>query len=290
MRVANLQGRSVLIDGTAAVDVEQASRGRFGADPQAVWGDWAEFSTWASGVHVAGHELSQPFEPGDLQAPVPRPSQVFGIGLNYAEHAAESQMTLPEHPLVFTKFPSSVAGPDVTVRLTGDRVDWEAELVIVIGRGGRDIEVGDAWDAIAGFTVGQDLSDRTVQSRGNPAQFSMGKSFQNFAPIGPAVVTLDELRAGHDPDALRIGCRIADVDGGEERVLQDGSTSDLIFSVPQLVARLSGIVALLPGDLIFTGTPSGVGLGRDPQVFLRDGQVLTTEIEGLGTIRQQFVA
>lgn len=216
---------------------------------------------------------------------------VVAIGLNYADHAAEASMELPENPLVFTKFPSSLTGADATVRLTGDRVDWEAELVVVIGRGGRDIPKDEAWDAVAGLTVGQDISDRTVQNWGKPAQFNLGKSFENYAPTGPAVVTLDELRsAGHDPAALRIHCEIADEPGGAPRTLQDGTTADLIFPVDELVARLSAIVELRPGDIIFTGTPSGVGLGRTPQVFLQPGQRLTTEIEGLGTIRQTFTA
>ncbi|WP_375399738.1 fumarylacetoacetate hydrolase family protein [uncultured Amnibacterium sp.] len=291
MRIANLQGRATLVSGSTGLDVEGASDGRFSADPAALWSDWAGFVAWASTVDVAGHADARPFEESDLLAPVPNPSQVFGIGLNYADHAAESSMEVPENPLVFTKFPSSLAGSDVTVRLTGDRVDWEAELVVVIGRGGRDIPVDEAWDSVAGFTVGQDISDRTVQSQGKPPQFSLGKSFQNYAPTGPAVVTIDELRsAGHDPEALRVRCEIVDEQGGEPRTLQDGTTADLIFPVVQLVARLSAIVELRPGDLIFTGTPAGVGLGRTPQVFLKPGQRLTTEIEGLGIIRQTFVA
>lgn len=291
MRIANLQGRSTLLSGSTGLDVERASGGRFGADPQTPWSDWAGFMAWASTVDVAGHADAQPFDERDLLAPVPNPSQVFAIGLNYADHAAESSMEVPENPLVFTKFPSSLAGSDVTVRLTGDRVDWETELVVVIGSGGRDIPNAEAWDAVAGLTVGQDISDRTVQNWGKPPQFSLGKSFQNFAPTGPAVVTIDEIRsAGHDPDALRIHCEVVDEEGGEPRTLQDGTSADLIFPVADLVARLSAIVELRPGDLIFTGTPAGVGLGRTPQVFLKPGQRLTSEIEGLGTIRQTFVA
>ena len=268
MRIANLGGRAVLLNGdsTRAVDVERVS-GTFTSDPHDVYVHWAEFVTWGAGIDVDGHPDAVDVDRRELSAPVPRPAQVFGIGLNYAEHAAESRMDLPEHPLVFTKFPSSITGPDVTVHLSGDRVDWEAELVVVIGTGGRNISEADAWDAIAGLTVGQDISDRTVQSRGAPAQFNLGKSFAGFGPTGPAVVTLDDVRATADPDALAISCRVSDEDGGEERVLQDGTT----------------------GDLIFTGTPSGVGLGRDPQVFLRHGQRLTTEIEGLGAIVQRFV-
>lgn len=291
MRIANLQGRATLVSGSTGLDVERASDGRFGADPQSVWSDWATFAAWAGELDVAAHPAARPFDESDLLAAVPNPSQVFAIGLNYADHAAEASMQVPENPIVFTKFPSSLAGADVTVHLSGDRVDWEAELVLVLGRGGRNIPEAEAWDAVAGLAVGQDISDRTVQTWGNPPQFNLGKSFANYAPVGPAVVTLDEVRgAGHDPDALRIRCEIVDEEGGEPRVLQDGTTADLIFPVAQLIARLSAIVELRPGDIVFTGTPAGVGLGRKPQVFLKAGQRLRTEIEGLGTIRQTFAA
>jgi 2-keto-4-pentenoate hydratase/2-oxohepta-3-ene-1,7-dioic acid hydratase in catechol pathway len=240
-------------------------------------------------VDVAGHPEARPYTTADLLPPVPRPSQVFGIGLNYADHAAESKLDLPENPLVFAKFPSSLTGADVEVKLAGDKVDWEAELVVVIGRTGRDIAESDAWDHVAGLSVGQDLSDRAVQWWGNPAQFNLGKSFAGYAPVGPAVVSLDEVRAGHDLDALAIRSTISDGDGDEPRTLQDGNTRDLIFPITDLVARLSAIVELRAGDLIFTGTPAGVGAGLKPPVFLRPGQVMTTEIEGVGTIRQRLV-
>jgi 2-keto-4-pentenoate hydratase/2-oxohepta-3-ene-1,7-dioic acid hydratase in catechol pathway len=287
MRIANQGGRAVLLGQRKALDVATASEGRFGPDPMSVYRAWAAFRDWAATVDVDAAPAAQPVEVAGLDAPVPAPEQVFAIGLNYADHAKETGMALPEHPLVFTKFPSSLTGPESTVRLSGDRVDWEAELVVVVGDGGRDLPA--SWDAVAGLTVGQDLSDRTVQNRGDRPQFGLGKSFAGYGPTGPAVVTIDELRDGHDLDALRIGCRVSE-DGGEERVLQDGTTADLVFSVPELVHRLSAVVELRPGDLIFTGTPSGVGLGRTPQEFLKPGQVLTTEIEGLGTIRQAFTA
>ena len=130
---------------------------------------------------------------------------MIGVGLNYADHATESGLPIPEQPVVFTKFASSVAGPDVDVRLPGDTVDWEAELVVVIGSGGRDIPLAEAADRIAGYTVGQDLSERTVQWQGQPAQFSMGKSFEGFAPTGPVIVSLDEFA---DPDRLAISTTI----------------------------------------------------------------------------------
>jgi 2-keto-4-pentenoate hydratase/2-oxohepta-3-ene-1,7-dioic acid hydratase in catechol pathway len=287
MRIANSNGRAVVL-GTAALDLATASEGRFGPDPIAAIRDLAAIIQWGRDLDVDAHPDARPVAAAELGAPVPTPAQVFGVGLNYADHAAETGMALPEEPLVFTKFRSSLTGPDATVRLGGERVDWEAELVVVVGSGGRDIPESAGWDAVAGLMVGQDLSDRSVQNRGHRPQFSLGKSFAGYGPTGPAVVTLDEVREGHDPDALRIGCRVSDDDG--ERVLQDGTTAAMIFPVPVLVAKLSRIVELLPGDLIFTGTPSGVGAGRDPQEFLRPGQVLTTEIEGVGTLRQRFTS
>jgi 2,4-diketo-3-deoxy-L-fuconate hydrolase len=190
---------------------------------------------------------------------------------------------------VFTKYVSSLAGPTATVRITGDEVDWEAELVVVIGRGGREIATAVAWEHVAGLTVGQDLSDRTVQWWGPPAQFSLGKSFEGFAPVGPTVVTLDEIDKAHDRNNLRITCSVQDKPDGEPRILQNGSTGSLIFSIPEIISRLSTIVELYPGDLIFSGTPAGVGMGLKPPQYLHVGQTLTTEIEGLGTLRQQFV-
>ncbi len=287
MQVANLSNRAVLLGPVKALDIATASGGKFGPEPGSVWAQWTEFSAWGSSVDVDAHAGSVAYDEADLGAPSPTPSQVFAIGLNYADHATEAHMVLPENPLVFTKFPSSLTGPQATVRLTGDRVDWEAELVVVIGTGGRDIPVSGGWSAVAGLTVGQDLSDRTVQSWGAPsAQFALGKSFEGYAPTGPAVVSIDEIREQHDPDALGVLCYVADRAEGEYRVLQDGNTRDLIFSVPVLISRLSMVVELRPGDLIFTGTPSGVGIGRKPPVFLKDGQRLTTTIEGVGTIKQ----
>lgn len=286
MRIGNLNGRLVVIHDDLALDVETTSEGRFSADPQGVYARWDEFQEWAADQDVAGS--GSKFEPGNLGPAVPRPPQVFAIGLNYASHAGESGFAVPDDPVVFTKFVSSLTGADVEVVLTGDRVDWEAELVAVVGTGGRDIAEAEGWSHIAGLTVGQDLSDRTIQFWGHPPQFSLGKSPAGFAPIGPWLVSVDEVAAEHDVNALGIRCVLREEDG-TERVLQDGNSRDLIFTVPNLVARLSAVVELLPGDIIFTGTPEGVGIGRDPQEFLRPGQVLRTEIEGIGGIQQRFV-
>lgn len=286
MRIANNAGRLALVQNDRILDVERASDGAFTADPAEAFARWGELATWATIVDVEGHPDATPLTSAALAAPSPQPRQVIGIGLNYADHAAESGLPLPDSPVVFTKFSSSVAGPDVDVVLPGPTTDWEAELVIVIGRGGRHIRLDEARSHIAGFTVGQDLSERTVQWQGQPAQFSMGKSFENFAPIGPVIVSLDEFA---DPDRLTITTTIVGADGTETEV-QNGSTDQLIFGVDELISRLSETIELLPGDLIFTGTPPGVGAGRDPKRFLLAGETLITEIEGIGRITQRFVA
>jgi 2,4-diketo-3-deoxy-L-fuconate hydrolase len=286
LRVGVHKGRLAVFTGNRALDVASASDGRFGPDPHDPFVDWPAFSAWLAGLDTVAAD-TVPYVDLDVGTPVPRPSQIFAIGLNYADHASESKMTLPEHPIVFTKFASSLAGSDVEVALTGDRVDWEAELVVVIGVGGRDIPESEAWDHVGGLAVGQDISDRTVQSRGSNAQFSLGKSFANFSPVSP-YVPLAFLPEGVDRDALRIASTLLEV-SGEMRELQNGTTADMVFPVPAIVARLSQIIEFRPGDLIFTGTPSGVGLGRDPQEFLAAGQTLSTEIAGIGYLLQRII-
>jgi 2-keto-4-pentenoate hydratase/2-oxohepta-3-ene-1,7-dioic acid hydratase in catechol pathway len=286
MRIANNAGRLVLVHDDRILDIERASDGIFSADPMEAFARWDELAAWARSVDVDAHPGAQSRVDAAFDAPSPRPRQVLGIGLNYADHAAESGLPLPDAPVVFTKFPSSVAGPSVDVVLVGPTVDWEAELVVVIAKGGRNIPVAEARSHVAGFTVGQDLSERTVQWQGQPAQFSIGKSFENFAPIGPVIVTLDELI---DPDRLTLTTTIVGEDGSRTE-MQNGSTDQLIFGVDELIARLSETIELLPGDLIFTGTPPGVGAGRDPKRFLVAGETLVTEISGIGQITQRFIA
>ena len=278
MRIANLAGRLALLTDAGAVDVQRASAGRFDADPQSVYTRWDEFSAWATDAPVAE---AAAFDDATLVAPAPRPTQVFGIGLNYRDHAAEAGLDLPTSPPVFTKFASSLTGPQGQIVLPGTTVDWEVELVVVIGRPARNVTVADGWDHVAGLTVGQDLSERSVQLAGPAPQFSLGKSFPGFGPTGPWLVTPDELP---DRDDLALGCTV----NGEP--VQKGRTSDLIFSVPELIARLSAVLPLLPGDLIFTGTPAGVGGARNPQRFLNVGDELVTTIEGIGEMRHRFVA
>lgn len=289
MRIANLSGRLALISETKSLDVETASEGRFSANPQEAYDRWEEFAAWAADVDVDSHEKATVYRAEDLGAPVPRPPQVFAIGLNYGSHAAESKLDVPEHPVVFTKYVSSLTGPVADIQLSGDTVDWEVEVVAVIGKQGRNIPREQAWEHVAGLTVGQDISDRTVQWQVKPPQFSLGKSFPGFAPIGPAVVSLDELERTHDRDTLELKSVLVNQDGEPEQVVQEGSTADLLFPVPELIARLSEVVTLLPGDLIFTGTPEGVGAGRDPQQYLKSGQTLVSSVPGLGELRNRMV-
>jgi 2-keto-4-pentenoate hydratase/2-oxohepta-3-ene-1,7-dioic acid hydratase in catechol pathway len=279
MRIGNLAGRAVLVRGIEAIDIATSSAGAFGPDPQHIYENWADFRRWAA----RAEGTPSPIEPTRLGPPVPRPRQIFAIGFNYLDHIDEAGAETSRHPTVFTKFSSSLTGPHANVALSPRMlVDWEVELVVVIGDGGRNIAVEQAWDHVAGLTVGQDLSDRRLQMRKPaPAQYSLGKSWPGFGPTGPYVVTRDELV---DPDDLAVECRL----GGEP--VQTSRTRNLLFGVPELVARLSQTLTLFGGDLVFTGTPSGVGACRTPPRWLRPGDVLTSSIEGIGSMVTTFVA
>lgn len=208
---------------------------------------------------------------------------MLAIGLNFAEHVQESGYRIPTaNPSVFTKFPSCITGPydEITLPPAG-HTDWEVELVAVIGQRAHHVAIDDALQHVAGYAVGQDISERKLQLASQPPQFSLGKSLPGFGPIGPWLVTLDEFA---DPNDLELGCSI-----NGERV-QHARTSELIFSVPALIAKLSEAMVLLPGDVVFTGTPAGVGLGRTPERWLRAGDVLTSYIEGVGDLKHRFIA
>jgi 2,4-didehydro-3-deoxy-L-rhamnonate hydrolase len=278
MRFGNVGGRMQLVAGDGLVDVEEASGGRLPADPVAAVEQWDVVVEWARSVDGASVP-SVPLAGAALQGPVPRPRQVFGVGLNYRLHVAEGGRDVPEEPAVFTKFPSCISGPTSDIPVGSETVDWEVELVVVLGRTAHRVGVDQAWDHVAGLTVGQDISDRAVQMR-PPAQWSLAKSFSGFGPTGPFLVTADDVP---DRDDLELGCSV----NGEE--VQKARTSDLIFPVPELVSRLSHIVTLWPGDLIFTGTPSGVGYARTPPRFLHPGDVLTSYIEGIGELRNPCI-
>ncbi len=277
MKIASLNGRAVLVIDGMAVDVERASDGRYGSDPQALFDDWAGFRSWVDAGVDASTGVS--FEPAHLDAPVPRPRQVFAIGVNYAEHAAEAGYPADSMPVTFTKFPSSLTGPVGEIALPTETVDWEVELVVVIGTTADHVTRDAAWSHVAGLTVGQDLSERTSQNESSKPQFSLAKSFTGFGPIGPMVVTPDEFA---NPGDLAISSSVS----GE--VMQNSRTSHMIYDIPELLVRLSRVCALWPGDIIFSGTPSGIGNARTPKIFLKPGDVLRSEIEGIGALEQTF--
>jgi 2-keto-4-pentenoate hydratase/2-oxohepta-3-ene-1,7-dioic acid hydratase in catechol pathway len=295
MRFGTVAGRLVLVREGRALDVASASGGSLPADALAALARWDELCAWAAN---ADWSAAVDITDAELGPPVPNPRQVFAVALNYRPHAAEAGFVVPDAPLVFTKFPSCITGPVTTVHLPEGNVDWEIEVVAVVGRGGHRIPRDRAWDAVAGLTCGQDLSERLGQLRGSPPQFSLGKSYPGFGPTGPVVVTPDEF-----PDRDDIGFASTLLPDGEVlpgevlpggvlpgEVLQTGRTADLIFPVDDLVARISAVCPLLPGDLIFTGTPAGVGNRRTPPRFLQPGETLVSRVDGVGELRQTFVA
>lgn len=283
MRIANLAGRLALLtdggdggDGSGAGGAVDVSTGGFDTDPSAVFDQWDALLRWSAGVDPA---TAVPYKESDLRAPVPEPRQIFAVALNYRPHTAEAGYEEPAEPLVFTKFPSCLTGPYDTIDLPPGHVDWELEMVAVIGRDAYRVPEEDGWDPVVALTVGQDLSERIVQLAGRPAQFSLGKSFPGFGPVGPALVSVDEPA---DRDDLELTCEL----NGE--TVQHDRTSNMIFPVPRLVAHLSAICPLRPGDLIFTGTPAGVGNRRTPQRFIGTDDTLVSRIGDLGEMRHTF--
>ena len=233
----------------------------------------------------AAMESGQPLDEQDvkLMAPVPHPSKVICVGLNYADHAAESGQPPPPEPVIFSKFTSAVIGHEDEIVLPplSQQVDYEAELVVIIGVGGHRIPIDRALDHVAGYCCGHDVSARDWQLAKPGGQWLLGKTFDTFAPMGPALVTRDEIS---DPGKLRIRLRL----NGE--TMQDSNTSQLIFPVERLVSYVSDVCTLAPGDVIFTGTPPGVGMARKPPVFLKPGDVAEVEIEHLGVLRNRVVS
>jgi 2,4-didehydro-3-deoxy-L-rhamnonate hydrolase len=271
VRLANVKGRAALVLGDEIADVATVSGGRLGPDLAGCYDHWDDLVALAATVDTG----SGPLVTADLGCPVPTPRQVFAIGLNYRSHAEESGMAVPDMTATFTTFPASLGGPFDDIEIVGDAVDWEVELVAVIGARADRVDEADSWEHVAGLTVGQDISDRTLQFAGG-AQFSLGKSRRGYGPMGPWVVTPDEVP---DPDDVALG---SPVDG---ETVQAARTNDLVFGVPRLVAELSAVVPLLPGDVIFTGTPAGVGFTRQPARSLRPGKVFESWVDGIGTIR-----
>jgi 2-keto-4-pentenoate hydratase/2-oxohepta-3-ene-1,7-dioic acid hydratase in catechol pathway len=217
-----------------------------------------------------------------FHAPVHDPRKIVCIGLNYRDHAAESGAAIPKEPILFSKYPTALIGHGEPIVLppVSQEVDYEAELVVVVGRRGRNIPKEAAMDYVAGYTVGHDVSARDWQLKKDGKQWMVGKTFDTFAPAGPVLVTADEV-----PNAQNLAIRLR-LNG---QTMQDSNTSQLIFGVADLMAYLSQVFTLEPGDLIYTGTPPGVGFAKKPPLFLKGGDVVEVEIEGLGVLRNPVV-
>ena len=224
-----------------------------------------------------------PMAAASLLPPLPHPDKILCIGLNYRDHALENNRAIPTEPVLFAKYINTLIGHGTWIRLprVSKKVDYEAELVVVIGKRGRNVPEADAMSCVAGYTVGHDVSARDWQFKGKEKQWTIGKTFDTFAPTGPHLVTADEIP---DPHNLQIQLRL----NGE--TMQNSNTREFIFTVPQLIAYLSQAITLKPGDLIFTGTPPGVGVARKPPVFLKAGDNVEVEIEGVGLLRNPVVA
>ncbi|MEW4488943.1 fumarylacetoacetate hydrolase family protein [Thalassoglobus sp. JC818] len=219
---------------------------------------------------------------GTLMAPIPDPGKIICIGLNYRDHAEESGMAIPEEPVCFSKFGNSIIGPGEAIRLprVSSQVDYEAELVVVIGKAGYEIPQEKAFEHVAGYCNGHDVSARDWQIGKPGKQWLLGKTPDTFAPIGPWLVAADEIE---DPHNLELALRL----NGER--MQTGNTREFIFGIDEVIAYISQIVTLQPGDIIFTGTPPGVGMGRDPQVWLKPGDTVEVEVSGLGVLSNTVI-
>jgi len=271
-RLGTVDGRAVLIEGDGVYDLERASAGRLGPDAAAAVASGPILHEIAA--TLAGIRADRSVDEVTFGPPVPNPRNVLAIGVNYRAHAAETGNEVPAAPMVFAKFTGCLAGPTSTIALASDTTDYEAELVLVIGRTARNVRAEEAWDVVAGVTAGQDVSDRELQNAGARPQFCLGKSHDGYGPTGPYVVSPDLLA---DRDALAIRCLV----NGEVR--QQDTTANMVHAVPQLIAYLSSMLTLRAGDLVFTGTPEGVGLATGR--FLRPGDVVETEIDGIGRLR-----
>jgi 2-keto-4-pentenoate hydratase/2-oxohepta-3-ene-1,7-dioic acid hydratase in catechol pathway len=233
---------------------------------------WAEKAPASAAIDLTGAQYL---------SPIPRPPKVICIGLNYRDHAIESNLPIPETPTVFAKFPTAVIGPGAPIVLpkASTRPDYEAEMAVVIGKGGRHIPEANWREHVFGYTILNDVSARDFQMA--TSQWTIGKTFDTFAPIGPAIVSADEIE---DPHNLAISLELS----GE--IMQQSNTSNLIFKVPQLIAHLSSVFTLEPGDIIATGTPSGVGFARTPPRYLKAGDEVRVRVEGLGELYNPVVS
>jgi 2-keto-4-pentenoate hydratase/2-oxohepta-3-ene-1,7-dioic acid hydratase in catechol pathway len=274
-RLGLLAGEEVIDLNSADPDLPSNMLGFLEASASALDRVAAVHQRWAEGQLAA--ETVVPLGGLSLLAPVPNPSKIVAVGANYWDHCRECNLDPPEKPILFAKFPTSVIGPGQTIEwdpaLT-DKVDYEAELAMVIGRRARAVPRAKAYDVVFGYTCGNDVSARDLQL--GDGQWVRGKSLDTFCPLGPALVTRDEVP---DPGKLAIACRV----NGE--TFQDSTTAEMIFDIPTLIEFVTQAFTLLPGDVILTGTPHGTGGFREPNIFLRDGDTVEIEIEGLGVLR-----
>jgi len=232
--------------------------------------------------HLEQKKLPEIPESSRIAAPIARPSKIICVGLNYAKHAKETNAEIPKEPIIFMKATTSFSGPfdHITIPKNSVKTDWEVELAIVIEKKASYVEVEEAMDYIAGYVLHNDISERAFQlERGGT--WDKGKGCDTFAPIGPWMVTKDEIS---DPHQLRLWLSV------NGKIMQDGNTDDLIFNIPFLVSYISQFMTLLPGDIISTGTPAGVGLGFIPNIFLKEGDIVELGIEGLGRSKQEVIA
>ena len=275
-KLGNIDGRSALVRNNDYYDLETISDGEVSSiGIEAIQSEDLLSDLYSK---LDSFEATGNIDDVTLGAPITSSINCFAVGLNYRNHAEESGMEIPAFPMIFTKHTSCIVGPFDNVEMRSDIVDYEAEMVVVIGKGGKDISKDDAWSHVAGITVGQDISDRSVQFHATPPQFNLGKSFDTFGPIGPILVSHDEV---DDKESLKLTCSVND------ELRQDDNTNDLIFDVPYLISYISEFITLNTGDLIFTGTPAGVGATQGK--LLKDGDMLSTSIEGIGTINNKMV-
>ena len=275
-KLANIKGRAALLNEESFYDLEKISEGNLSHDTTNALFHLEELDELSNKLNDL--EATGKISEAEFDAPVSFPKNCYAVGLNYRNHAEEANMTIPEVPMVFTKHTSCLVGATADVEMRSNYVDYEAELVVVIGLSGKDITKNQAWNHVAGLCVGQDISDRPAQFASTPPMFNLGKSFDTFGPMGPALVSPDSLP---NKESLVIECKVND------EIRQNDNTDDLIFDVPTIISYLSEIVTLNTGDVIFTGTPGGVGVSQGK--FLKDGDIITTSIKGLGTLTNKCV-
>ncbi len=271
-----------LVSGDRIVDLADASNGALPADMRSFleMGD----AGIAQAQSIADNAAGQGHAQSDVRvlAPISNPSKIVAIGLNYMDHCREQGIKPPTRPTTFTKFPSSIIGPGDEIRWNPEltaKVDWEVELAVIIGKEARNVSAADAFDVIAGYTICHDVSARDLQlEKGD--QWIVGKSLDTFCPLGPVIVTKDEIADPHD---LPLRCLV------NGKAMQDSNTKELIFNIPYLIEYLTKGITLLPGDVITTGTPDGVGAFLKPPIFLKDGDEVTVEIPGIGAMTNRCV-